>query len=83
MYMLSVAEDVQQHLCELDELLINLRLNKRIFSIDESFTEMDEVKSSQQFTRLRTIIKPLHELIFNGQTSRLLKKKEKTLAHRE
>lgn len=72
--LLSVAEDVQQYLCELDELRIGLRLNKRILSIDELFTELDEIKSSQQFTRIRSIIKSLHELIFNGKDEEIFKR---------
>lgn len=72
--LLSVAEDVQQYLCELDELRIGLRLNKRILSIDELFTELDDIKSSQQFTRIRSIIKSLHELIFDGQDEEIFKR---------
>lgn len=72
--LLSVAEDVQQYLSELDELRIGLRLNKRILSIDELFTELDEIKSSQQFMRIRAIIKSLHELIFDGQDEEIFKR---------
>lgn len=72
--LLSVAEDVQQYLSELDELRIGLRLNKRILCIDELFTELDEIKSSQQFTRIRSIIKSLHELIFDGQDEEIFKR---------
>lgn len=72
--LLSVAEDVQQYLCELDELRIGLRLNKRILNIDELFMELDEVKSSQQFTRIRSIIKSLQELIFDAQDEEIFKR---------
>lgn len=72
--LLSVAEDVQQHLCELEELRIGLRISKRILGIDELFTELDEIKSSQQFTRIRAIIKSLHEQIFDVQDEEIFKR---------
>lgn len=71
--LLSIANDVQQYLMELEELRIGIRLNKRILKIDGLFKKLDEVKGGEQYTNIRSILNELHELIFSEQDEEIFK----------
>lgn len=70
---LSVADDVQRYLSELEELHMGLRLNKLILQIDENFQLLKSLKDSQQYGKIRDTVNKLRELIFDSEDKEIFK----------
>lgn len=66
---LSVADDVQTYLMEMEELRVGLRINKRLLNIDQLFKQLENVS----FVEARSIINQLREAIFDHDDKEILK----------
>lgn len=71
---LSIAEDVQQYLCEIDELRIGLQVNKRILNINSLFMQLDESKNNNEFIHIRRLINELKEVIHDPEDEDVFKR---------